>query len=317
MLRLLIILTIASFAVAASTERSIEKRSSKYEFVNEAVTWVDAKAACEAKNKKLAEIRSQADEDEAVAAVGGGGAAFWIGLVDLDGDLIFEYATGGSLTFTSWNTAPFQGGGQCVVDFSGLWRNSLCNDTRMMMPFICEPDPQVTGDPHLTTFDGRPFSFQGICWHTLFKDCSTNPAFEVTAEFEPREDSTLEHVRTRTVSVNVTVGDDFAIINGLDVVTGTTDGHVTAARPIHVQEDDKTVTLTFISKDTTFTLSWTLKKHSLRVSTSGSDYRGHLCGLLGNDDGDTLNDFTKPDGAVVHDAAEFGESWRVEWKKCD
>ncbi|XP_006811412.1 BMP-binding endothelial regulator protein-like [Saccoglossus kowalevskii] len=195
-----------------------------------------------------------------------------------------------------------------------------CDDVGAQHSSLCEiiTVTVVSGDPHLTTFDGRPFSFQGICWHTLFKDCSSsNPAFEVTTEFEPREDSTFEHVRSRTVSVNVTVGSDFAIINGLDVVTGRTDGHVTAARPIHVLEDDKTVTLSFTSKDTTFTLYWTLKKHSLRVSISGSDYRGHLCGLLGNDDGEPLNDFITPGGAVVHDAAEFGKSWRVEWKKCE
>ncbi|XP_077864361.1 uncharacterized protein LOC144349732 [Saccoglossus kowalevskii] len=82
---------------------------------------------------------------------------------------------------------------------------------------------------------------------------------------------------------------------------------MTEARRIHVQKDDKTITLTFTSKDNTFTLYWTLKKHSLRVSIAGSDYRGHLCGVLGEDDGDTRNDFLTPDGVVVYDA-------RV-WKK--
>ncbi|XP_006812190.1 BMP-binding endothelial regulator protein-like [Saccoglossus kowalevskii] len=169
----------------------------------------------------------------------------------------------------------------------------------------------------MTSFDGRPYSFQGTCWYTLFKDCSTNPAFEVTAEFEPREDSTFEQVRTRAVSVNVTVDGDFVIINGLDVVTGNTKGHITDAKAIHVQEYDNTITMTFTSKDTTFTLSWILKKHSLRVSLSGSDYRGHLCGLLGDADGDTRNDFLKPGGDVIHNATEFGESWKVDWKKCE
>ena len=71
----------------------------------------------------------------------------------------------------------------------------------------------------MTTFDGRRYGFQGICWYTLFKDCSTSkPAFEVTVEFEPRDDSTIEQVKTRTVSFNVTVGNEYAIVNGHNIV---------------------------------------------------------------------------------------------------
>ncbi|XP_002738811.1 BMP-binding endothelial regulator protein-like, partial [Saccoglossus kowalevskii] len=301
--------------------RSTEKRSKDYTFVHTFMNWYDAKADCESRNLKLAEIRTQADQDELLAATMGYSSRYWFGTIDPQGDNTFEYATGESLTYSRFSPGyptVFNDISCAAIDgYYGYWINANCDN---MYPFLCEPDidsPGVSGDPHMTTFDGRPFSFQGICWHTLFKDCSTNPAFEVTAEFEPREDSTLEHVRTRTVSVNVTVGGDFAIINGLDVVTGRTDGHITAARPIHVHEDDKKITLSFTSKDTTFTLHWTLKKHSLRVSISGSDYRGHLCGLLGDDDGDTRNDFLTPDGAVVNDATVFGESWKVEWKKCD
>ena len=72
----------------------------------------------------------------------------------------------------------------------------------------------------MTTFDGHRYKYQGVCWHTLFKDCSVpKSGFEVTAKFEPREDSSMDEVRTRTVSINVTVGEEYVIVNGLDVVT--------------------------------------------------------------------------------------------------
>ena len=74
-------------------------------------------------------------------------------------------------------------------------------------------------DPHFTTFDGHEYAYQGEGWHTMFKDCSEHPAFEVTTKFEPRDDSTADHIRTRTVAFNVTVGSQYAIVNGLDVVT--------------------------------------------------------------------------------------------------
>ena len=77
----------------------------------------------------------------------------------------------------------------------------------------------VCHDPHFTTFDGRAYAYQGEGWHTMFKDCSDIPAFEVDAKFDPRDDSTAEHIKTRTVAFNVTVGDQYASVNGLDVVT--------------------------------------------------------------------------------------------------
>nr|XP_006817087.1 PREDICTED: alpha-tectorin-like [Saccoglossus kowalevskii] len=135
--------------------------------------------------------------------------------------------------------------------------------------------------------------------------------------FEPRDDSSAEHVKTRTVSINITVGNEYAIVNGLDVITGKAEGHGTAAQAIYVQHEDKKTKLSFISMDTKFTLNWTVKKHILSVSFTGSAYKNKLCGLLGNADGDTRNDFQTPDGAVVRDAVEFGESWKVKEKKCD
>ena len=70
----------------------------------------------------------------------------------------------------------------------------------------------------MTTFDGTRYNYQGLCWHTLFKDCQPTPSFEVTVELEPR-DSDMVLLKTRVVSFNITVGSEYAIINGLDVVT--------------------------------------------------------------------------------------------------
>ncbi|XP_006816822.1 protein SpAN-like [Saccoglossus kowalevskii] len=175
----------------------------------------------------------------------------------------------------------------------------------------------VSGDPHMKTFDGRPYTFQGVCWYTLFKDCfSHKPDFEITVKFEPRGDSTTDHFRTRAVAFNVSVGMEYANVNGLDVITGNT-GHDTAARSIRVQNEQNVVILEFTSNNTTFTLEWALRKHALKVNVQGATYNGRLCGLMGNSDGDTRNDFQTPDGNVVLDAAEFGESWDVKGQTCD
>ncbi|XP_006821175.1 CUB domain-containing protein 2-like [Saccoglossus kowalevskii] len=57
-----------------------------------------------------------------------------------------------------------------------------------------------SGDPHMITFDGRRYSFQGQCWYTFFKDCSAHPDFEVITKFAPRDDI---KDKTRTVSFKV------------------------------------------------------------------------------------------------------------------
>ncbi|XP_006822609.1 BMP-binding endothelial regulator protein-like [Saccoglossus kowalevskii] len=176
--------------------------------------------------------------------------------------------------------------------------------------------PVVSGDPHMRTFDGRPYTFMGLCWYTLFKDCTPKHAFEVTAKFGPRADSTPENIRTRTVAINITVGGESAYIDGLDVITNIA-GSATAKREIQIQQDGNMFLASFTSKQTTFTIKWTLKKHVVDTSIIGTDYEGKLCGMLGNADGNVHNDFRKPDGTPAHTVDEFGYSWKVEGKECD
>ncbi|CAI5677445.1 unnamed protein product, partial [Oreochromis niloticus] len=41
------------------------------------------------------------------------------------------------------------------------------------------------------------------------------------------------------------------------------------------------------------------------------DYQNKLCGLCGNYDGDTKDDFRKPDGSLAENANDFGHSWNM------
>ncbi|XP_077861873.1 BMP-binding endothelial regulator protein-like isoform X2 [Saccoglossus kowalevskii] len=247
---------------------------------------------------------------------------YWLGITDLGHDGTFTYYSSGlhiAGTFENWDVnEPNNENG--VEHCTEIWKlNGLWNDVDCMLKranAICECDG-VNGEPHMRTFDGRPYTFQGEGWYYLFKDCTENPHFEVTTKFEPREDSTPDNVKTRTIAINVTVGNQYAIIDGLDVTTGRTGGQVTDAKVITIQEEEKNIELHFTSKNTTFTLNWTLRKHELDVSYSGSFYNGKLCGLMGNADGDTRNDFQKPDGSIAKDVNDFGESWKLTEKKYD
>ncbi|XP_006816821.1 protein SpAN-like [Saccoglossus kowalevskii] len=203
------------------------------------------------------------------------------------------------------------------ADQSKMGQRDGLSDADILLANLMYKCPGVSGDPHMKTFDGRPYTFQGVCWYTLFKDCFYHkPDFEVAVKFEPRGDSTTDHFRTRAVAFNVSVGMEYANVNGLDVITGNK-GHDTAARSIRVQKEQNVVILEFTSNNTTFTLEWALRKHALKVNVQGATYNGRLCGLMGNADGDTRNDFQTPDGNVVLDAAEFGESWEVKGQTCE
>nr|XP_006821612.1 PREDICTED: IgGFc-binding protein-like [Saccoglossus kowalevskii] len=173
----------------------------------------------------------------------------------------------------------------------------------------------VTCDPHFTTLDGRHYSHQGVCWYTLVKDSSNpKPNFEIIAKFEPRKDHPKGEIRTRVVALNITVGDDHAEVDRLDVVSKHAKG---ALSKIHIIQSDENVLLSFTLKDTTFKIDWTLRRHIFSIDISGLDYQDKLRGLLGNYNGDSHDDFQKPDGTMASDAVEFGESWKVPGIECE
>ncbi|XP_006824947.1 kielin/chordin-like protein [Saccoglossus kowalevskii] len=316
MLPLLVILAVTSFTFAVPQQRIVKETD--YVVVDGPVNWYDAKTICENKGGWLAEPRSQAENDAIRTLFVSG--HYWLGITDLNHEGRYTYARDDSeIVYDNWNTNQpdnYLGFEHCIemTTAIGKWNDLPCNYE--WGHAICRIPCGGHGDPHMRTFDGRDYSFQGTCWYTLFKDCTVDFRFEVTVKFEAREDSTADQIRSRIVAFNVTVGDQYAIVDGRDIIKGHTGGQVTAVNSIFIEEKDKTIMLHFTSKDMTFTLDWTLRKHILKVSYYGSFYRGKLCGLMGNADGDTHNDFKKPDGSTTKDVTEFGETWKVNEKKC-
>ncbi|XP_077867499.1 uncharacterized protein LOC100374934 [Saccoglossus kowalevskii] len=101
----------------------------------------------------------------------------------------------------------------CYCDDLCIGNDDCCDDYRTFCVY-----PESTDELRMITFDGRVYTFQGLCWFTLFKDCSSpEPDFEVSAKFQRREDGT----KTGIVSFNLTVGHEHVTVDKLDVITNS------------------------------------------------------------------------------------------------
>lgn len=176
------------------------------------------------------------------------------------------------------------------------------------------------GDPHLRTFDGVAYDFQGAGEYTVAKSLTDD--FQVQARMEP--------INGRTVSVNTAValmaqGDRLGIylienktavlLNG-ELLDTTLQQSFTLPGGARLIARNRNVDV-FWENGSQVRITGNSTWLSLRVAPSNS-YFGKLSGLLGNFDGDTGNEFMTMSGEVVDVSSSFnamyntyGESWRV------
>ncbi|XP_045921251.1 zonadhesin, like [Micropterus dolomieu] len=176
----------------------------------------------------------------------------------------------------------------------------------------CHPtssqDCVVSGDPHYNTFDKKFYSFMGTCTYTLARNCknSTGPWFSVEGKNEERGVSGVSYLRKLYVTVNgitvILMKARKTLVNGLRV-----------ALP-HSPSPLISLSLAgqYITLQTPFGLQvrWD-GNHYARISVPSS-YYNQTCGLCGDYDGNPDNDFTKPDGTLVGNVNNFGNSWQTE-----
>ena len=192
----------------------------------------------------------------------------------------------------------------------------VCRDRH----FVCEPQLCITdgptcqayGDPHYRTFDARYFNFQGTCEYVLAKSCNSSEfSVIVTNTAHNQYVSCTDTVRVVVPNENlnillgrggggtVTINDILQISNGDGVIlhSGGVEVARIGGRP-HV-----------IISSLGIRISWDgLYRAEVTVSMR---WRGNLCGLCGNYNGDPNDDFQTPDGSVVSSANDFGLSWVV------
>ncbi|XP_078472604.1 IgGFc-binding protein-like isoform X10 [Lampetra planeri] len=167
----------------------------------------------------------------------------------------------------------------------------------------------ISGDPHYQTFDKRLFHFMGRETYTLVQSCGDNNnllpirilgknkrvghnhrvsfldavyiyVYGFKIKFTDRKDFELNGVRTKPPSNPM---------EGLEIVHTS---HKMVLR-------------------TDFGLTVIFDRKSHADVTIPSSYAGQVCGLCGNYNGDTSDEFKTPDGSLVTSENVFGNSWEV------
>uniref|UniRef100_A0A8C0U059 IgGFc-binding protein-like n=1 Tax=Cyanistes caeruleus TaxID=156563 RepID=A0A8C0U059_CYACU len=173
----------------------------------------------------------------------------------------------------------------------------------------------VSGDPHYVTFDGRTFNIPGSCTYILAQVCK--PAQQL-------------------VNFTVLVDHEAGWVFALHSYTVTMEwGLVTLFQASHVtlspfQVDLERYTLPLVTEDKNLRIGQEGNNIILHTAagirilyntatflliTVPDVYRGRLCGLGGDYDGDPSDDFRLPSGALAGTTQEFVTSWKVPEKE--
>ncbi|XP_037116970.1 zonadhesin, like isoform X3 [Syngnathus acus] len=169
----------------------------------------------------------------------------------------------------------------------------------------------ATSDPHYTTFDKRKYSFMGNCSYLMSGVCSATPFpnFEVYADNENRYNNPsisyvkAVHVDVHKVKVSILKGGS-VLVNGSKVNLP-----VTPAAGVSVFKSGRHYT---VSMDFGVVVRYD-GNHFMDIKVI-QDYKNVLCGLCGDYNGDSKDDFRQPNGSLTSNINEFGHSWNTDPK---
>ncbi|KAL6474546.1 hypothetical protein MHYP_G00181070 [Metynnis hypsauchen] len=167
----------------------------------------------------------------------------------------------------------------------------------------CPGTCTIYGDGHYITFDGRRYSFSGDCEYTLVQDyCSNtlNGSFRVITENIPCGTTGT----TCSKSIKIFLGNKELLLSEENIKVFIYDNSTEIPYKFYTMG-----IYLVIEASHGLVLFWD-KKTSLMIKLEPS-FKGTVCGLCGNYDGNGKNDFVTRGGEEVVETLEFGNSWRV------
>ncbi|XP_041795270.1 mucin-2-like [Chelmon rostratus] len=177
----------------------------------------------------------------------------------------------------------------------------LCKEGKFTCtPNDCDAVCGLYGDGHYNTFDDKRFDFNGQCEYTLLQDyCSTdlrNGSFRIVTENVPCGTEGF----TCSKTIKIFLGDnEFQLKDETFIV-------IKGRSQFQVYKIGFYLVMTIKPG---ISLMWD-RKTSLSIQAS-SKYQGQFCGLCGNYDGNSKNDWTARSKETVTEVLEFGNSWKL------
>ncbi|XP_066578814.1 zonadhesin, like [Amia ocellicauda] len=168
----------------------------------------------------------------------------------------------------------------------------------------------VSGDPHYTTFDRRHYNFMGNCSYLLTQPCNSSrlPAFSVFADNEHRFGQ-MSVTYVKAVHVHLPVQNlVISVLKGGTVrVNGSKVNLPASPAPgVWVYQSGQHFT---VATDFGLTVRYD-GNHYMDIKVI-SDFKDALCGLCGDYNGNAADDFRTPDGQLVTQPNDFGNSWNT------
>ncbi|XP_062405926.1 mucin-5AC-like [Sardina pilchardus] len=199
------------------------------------------------------------------------------------------------------NGAQYKPGDSINVDCN----KCTCNDTNWdCTSNLCHGTCAIYGDGHYITFDGKRFNFDGSCEYILTENyCghgSANGTFRVITENIPCGTTGT----TCSKAIKLFLGSNELILTdgGYQVVQRNSGAEV----PYQIRTMGIYLV---IEANNGLILMWD-RRTSLFLRLS-PEFKGDVCGLCGNYDGNANNDFgTRNQGQAIK-SLEFGNSWKV------
>ncbi|KAM5248546.1 mucin-2 [Ctenodactylus gundi] len=169
--------------------------------------------------------------------------------------------------------------------------------------FTCHGTCSIYGSGHYVTFDGKHYDFDGHCSYVAVQDyCGQNSStgsFSIVTENVPCGTTGV----TCSKAIKIFIGrTELKLEDKHFEVIQLEEGH-------HVAYTTREVGQYLVVEASTGVIVIWDKKTTVFVKLAPS-YKGTVCGLCGNFDDRTNNDFTTRDRIVVGSELDFGNSWK-------
>ncbi|XP_022110836.1 mucin-2-like [Acanthaster planci] len=208
---------------------------------------------------------------------------------------------------------------QCPCYFNGRTYSLLQEFEDDCRTCLCSPDAKVVcenklcpetcrayGDPHYLTYDGRRYDFQGDCSYVLTSDdCGNNGSSSIFKVV-------VENVCCGSGGVTCTKSILFTILDVKIYLVRGTEPVITPPESTPTRAKYRIVPsgiFLIISTVHGIKVVWDFGT-SIFVTLDGV-FKGHVCGLCGDFDGNALNDFRTRGGEIEATPNAFGHSWRT------